>query len=283
MMSNVFNPKAKRVDMKNLVVFAVLAGVLLLGTISQSQLASAAPNKKISIPEHAVEIAPGIFHLGKSKNVDGKIVEGIMIIDYKKGKAKPDGVGGGKGGKSSCYSFLASGAKWKTQEPWLIDTANSEGLDGTFLLTNTAANIQKWEDAGAGDVFGSGSIASGLAADEIAPDGLNEVLFGGADDPNTIAVTIVWGIFSGPIKQRQLVEWDQVYNEVGFDWTQDATIDPTKMDFENISTHEIGHAFGMGHPSNSCTEETMYAFATEGETKKRDLNSGDIAGISALY
>lgn len=92
-----------------------------------------------------------------------------------------------------------------------------------------------------------------------------------------------WGIFSGPVKQRQLIEWDQVYNEVNFDWIADATTDPTKMDFENISTHEIGHAFGMGHPNSSCTEETMYAFATEGETKKRDLNSGDIAGISALY
>lgn len=269
--------------MKNLAIFVLIAGVLLLGILSNSQLANAASNKKISIPKHALEIAPGIYHLGQSKNIDGKIVEGIMIIDYKKEKAKPDGVGGGKNPKSSCYSFLASGAKWKTQEPWLIDTSNNEGLDGAFLLSNTDANIKKWEDAGAGDVFGTGTIASGLAADELSPDGLNEVLFGSADDPNTIAVTIVWGIFSGPVKQRQLVEWDQVYNEANFDWTQDALSDPTKMDFENISTHEIGHAFGMGHPSSSCVDETMYAYSTEGETKKRDLNSGDIAGINALY
>lgn len=270
--------------MKNFGIFLMLAGILMASTAVQPTLVDAVPDKpKISVPKHAVEIAPGVFHLGQAKNVDGKMVEGIMIIDYKKEKAKPDGAGGGKGGKSSCFTFLASGAKWKFQESWLIDTSNSEGLDSAFLLANTEANIQKWESAGAGNVFGSGTIVLGLAADEITPDGQNEVLFGGSDDPNTIAVTIAWGIFSGPVKQRQLVEWDQVYNEVDFDWTQDALTDPTKMDYENISTHEIGHAFGMGHPSSSCTEETMYAFATEGETKKRDLNSGDIAGISTLY
>ncbi|MFN2432064.1 MAG: matrixin family metalloprotease [Gemmatimonadota bacterium] len=47
--------------------------------------------------------------------------------------------------------------------------------------------------------------------------------------------------------------------------------------------HELGHAMGMGHPSDSCTEETMYRFATEGETKKRDLFTGDIAKINDLY
>ena len=55
------------------------------------------------------------------------------------------------------------------------------------------------------------------------------------------------------------------------------------MDFENIAQHELGHAFGLGHPSDTCTEETMYRFASNGETKKRDLYDGDIAGIKALY
>ncbi|MEK6868829.1 MAG: matrixin family metalloprotease, partial [Nanoarchaeota archaeon] len=56
-----------------------------------------------------------------------------------------------------------------------------------------------------------------------------------------------------------------------------------KMDFENIATHELGHSVGMGHPDSTCTEETMYAYADYGETKKRDLNTGDTAGINSLY
>jgi len=42
-------------------------------------------------------------------------------------------------------------------------------------------------------------------------------------------------------------------------------------------------AAGLGHPDDSCTEETLYRFAAFGETKKRTLNTGDIAGINELY
>jgi hypothetical protein len=55
------------------------------------------------------------------------------------------------------------------------------------------------------------------------------------------------------------------------------------MDYQNIATHEFGHAAGMGHPAGSCTEETMYGFAQSGETKKRTLAAGDIAGIQKQY
>ena len=55
------------------------------------------------------------------------------------------------------------------------------------------------------------------------------------------------------------------------------------MDFLNIATHEAGHAAGLGHAPDTCLDETMYRFASEGEINKRDLNPGDIAGIVALY
>ena len=43
------------------------------------------------------------------------------------------------------------------------------------------------------------------------------------------------------------------------------------------------NAFGLSHLDNSCEEETMYAFAVEGKTKKRSLEAGDITGINKLY
>ncbi|EKD22946.1 MAG: matrilysin (Metalloproteinase), partial [uncultured bacterium] len=81
---------------------------------------------------------------------------------------------------------------------------------------------------------------------------------------------------------REIVEWDLVFDQVDFDWS--ATGESTKMDFENIATHELGHSTGMNDLYNSsCNLETMFGYASDGETIKRDLHTGDINGINLLY
>ncbi|MBI2208736.1 matrixin family metalloprotease [Candidatus Woesearchaeota archaeon] len=236
----------------------------------------------VVIPANAVEVAPDVFSLGTATDVDGRVVEGFMFVDRKRENAKPPWAGGGGGGATKCYSFLAKGAKWKVLEPWVVNPANTEGLSDSFVLGNLAADITKWEDASSTNILGSGSInTSNLVADTQSTDGANEVYFGDVDSPGAIAVTIVWGIFSGPSFARELVEWDQIYDQVDYDWSSTGQAD--KMDFENIATHELGHSVGMGHPPSECTEETMYAYAGFGETKKRDLNAGDITGVNELY
>jgi hypothetical protein len=56
------------------------------------------------------------------------------------------------------------------------------------------------------------------------------------------------------------------------------------MDFESIATHELGHIMGMADLYDSaCSDQTMYGYATNGETHKRSLGTGDIWGIHALY
>jgi hypothetical protein len=94
-------------------------------------------------------------------------------------------------------------------------------------------------------------------------------------------VTNVWGYFRGPPRTREIIEWDMILDDVDFGWSTSG--DAGKMDVWNIVAHEVGHALGMGHPESSCAEETMYAYASNGETKKRTLNAGDEAGIAKLY
>lgn len=219
----------------------------------------------------------------------GKVVEGLAIIHYKKDFThKPNHPGSG-GGATKCFSFLSQGAKWKNVEDYLVDPTNTRGLasgDVSSILSNA---IGEWEDAADGTVNGIlganilGNEVAGVVdgADSASPDGKNEVYFADVSSSGAIAVTIVWGIFAGPPQGRELVEWDQVYDDVDFDWS--VTGAAGKMDLDNIATHEIGHSDGMGHPDDSCTEETMYRFSSNGEIKKRDLNSGDIAGINQLY
>ncbi len=219
----------------------------------------------------------------------GKVVEGLAIIHRKDNAIKP---GGARPSNTACYTYLAKGAKWKNVEPWLVNPSNIDGLANATVFNLLSGGVSKWEDAtdgnvtnGAGiDVLGVGTITSAtLSADTLSLDNQNEVYFADIVNSNTIAVTIVWGIFGGPISGRQLVEWDQVYDDVTFDWSAEGAGVAGKMDFDNIATHENGHAAGMGHPSDSCTEETMYRFSPTAEIQKRDLNPGDITGVNALY
>jgi hypothetical protein len=252
------------------------AAFLLLSPFSnQASFAAGPPD---GLPDRA------IIPLGQAKDVDGRTVEGYRIIHYRRGGAKPDGVGNGKGGgggstTSSCYAFLANGAKWKTVEPWLINTGG--GPTGNLFDIFSAA-IDEWESEAAANILGTGATTTdALSADSSSPDGLNEVYFGTIPDSGVIAVTTVWGVFAGPPSSRQLVEWDMVFDIVDFGWS--TTGAAGLMDFENLAQHELGHAMGLAHPSDACTEETMFRFADFGETKKRDLNDGDKAGIKALY
>ncbi len=145
-----------------------------------------------------------------------------------------------------------------------------------------AGGLGKWETTASGAAIFGGEVAGTVdGADTSSTDRKNEVLFGNIDTPGAIAVAIVWGVFRGPPSGRGLVEWDMVFDDVDFGWSLSG--EAGAMDFDNIATHEIGHAAGMGHPDDSCTEETMYRYADLGETQKRDLNAGDIAGIDSLY
>lgn len=264
-------------------IFILAAGMFVVAKPNFISIDNPGGNS-FEIPSHAVQVSEGIFSLGTARDVDGRLVQGFMFIHDKRENAKPPWAGQGKGGggESTCYAFLAKGAKWKTLENWVVNPANSAELDVAFVFNNLTANIQKWEDASSFNILGDGSnTLEVLVADTSSPDNQNEVYFADIGSPGAIAVTIVWGIFSGPPNQRELIEWDQIYDDVDFDWS--AAGEAGKMDFENIATHELGHSVGMGHPSDSCTEETMYRYADFGETKKRDLHTGDIAGISALY
>ena len=258
---------------------------------------------KVTIPAHAVKIAPGVFSLGTARD-KGRVVEGYAFVYYKKGFGKggkpskcnndgfcgpgenskncPGDCGGEPDPGSSCYGFLARGAKWKTVEDYIVDPTNTRGLDETFVRDNLATDIAKWEAAAGVNILGDETAGTVDGADLDNPDEKNEVYFGSIDEPGAIAITIVWGIFGGPPHGRKLVEWDQVYDEVDFDWS--ATEEAGKMDFESIATHELGHSVGLDDLyDGSCSEQTMYGYATEGETKKRTLEAGDIAGVQELY
>lgn len=231
-----------------------------------------------------------IVSLGEAFDVStGQKVTGYMLIHYKKKPVKNNFAL--PAAKSGCYGFLANGAKWKTVEPWFVNPANTRGLSGDFIFTNLTKDIGKWEDAADGkldskttyNILGDGSAVEDLlTASTDYPDNKNVVYFAKIDEPDVIAVTTIWGYFSGLTARRQLLEWDQVYNDTDFDWSSSG--ETAKMDFENIATHELGHSVGLNDQYNSrCQNATMYGYAANGETKKQSLEAQDITGVSTLY
>ncbi len=239
------------------------------------------------LPDNAVEISPGTFYIGSVFH-EGKIMSGIATFHHRDGHGGGPGGGGPGGGGDKdvkCYAHIVKNVKWDNVEDYIVDPSNNAGLDGTTVETKIASAIAEWEDPNS-----DGSVVLNILGNEVSGEvdpsligkgtnKQNEILFGDIAQEGAIAVNILWYVRGGP--DRQLVEWDQAYDDTDFDWSFTGVAG--EMDFLNIATHEVGHATGMAHPDNSCTEETMYAFASEGETKKRDLNAGDTAGILDLY
>jgi hypothetical protein len=246
----------------------------VVAALSISVAAAAAPGSpgRPAVPPGAVEIAPDVYSLGKRLH-NGVVIEGIAVVHRAKA-----GNGRKPGGGGTCFTYLASGAKWKSVEPWLVDDSHAP-ISGMAGLMET--DVGTWESAAGADIFGGGLSDDSYDAVTSNVDDRNGAEFGSIADAGVIAVTYTWGIFGGPPQGRVLVEWDMIFDVDDFDWSTSGAANA--MDFRNIDTHELGHAMGLGHPSSTCTDETMYAFASLGETKKRDLNPGDTAGIDGLY
>lgn len=265
--------------MKKFIVIVPLISLLFFGA-GLVQARSANSNKDYKLPANAVEVAPNVFSLGTAyDNQSHSMVEGYAFV-HKKNDAKSNAIKGPKA--PACYGFLATGAKWKNVEDWTVFPG--AGLDGNFILNSTESNIVKWETAAGNiNILGTGSFGAGVPSDSNVLDDKNEVSFSHISDSSTIAVTIVWGVFSGPTFNRQLVAWDQIFN-TDYSWSENAIGSTNQMDFENISTHELGHTVGMDDMYNSsCSTVTMYGYANYGETNKSSLEQADITGISTLY
>jgi len=254
-------------------------------------------NAQFTIPKNAVEISHGIFSLGQATDVDGKAVEGIMFIDYKEKHAKPEGTPGkGKKDKNgggdetvSCFEFIAKGAKWNQPEDYLLDPSNGDSLAESYVIAKIAQSMSDWETEAANPIFGVKGVGDIDGADTSSTDGKNEIFFGSIANEGALAVTIVWYERGGPPSQRDIVEYDMIFDDDDYRWANVGQPSETDLvatdafDFWGIAAHEIGHAAGMDHPNNSCIEETMFASATNGETKKRTLHDGDKAGILDLF
>lgn len=99
-------------------------------------------------------------------------------------------------------------------------------------------------------------------------------------DPGALAVTLTsYDSYTG-----RITDADIVVNAAEYPW--EASSDPAACtnayDLQNVLTHEVGHVLGLGHEQGD-TDATMYPSSGMCETKKRDLDADDDAGLARLY
>ncbi|MCX6802182.1 MAG: matrixin family metalloprotease [Candidatus Diapherotrites archaeon] len=207
-------------------------------------------------------------------------LEKITIIHYKKGFEKSQALPG-KAQPVSCTKYIGNGLKWQALPINLvINPTNRHGLSNAFVSDTIKASAKSWDDATHSALFGLYSLDNTANWDDKSPDGRNELSFGNYQQSGVIAITNIWGYFSG--KNKRITEFDIMF-DTDFAWGN-ASLNPALMDLQNIATHEIGHGLGLSDLyTASCTLQTMYGYSTEGETIKRTLESGDIKGLQTLY
>lgn len=217
---------------------------------------------------------------------EDRVLSKVTFIHHRKAPVKPPVPGSGKKDDGS-YSYIASGARWRAIEDVRLNPAGGENPTGaldTLIYDAVSAGMAEWETPGTASlaIFGSLTVDDTVTYDDGAYRGYNTISFGSYGDSNVIAITTVWGYFSGKPSSREIIEAHILFNDA-YDWG-DASVDSSLMDLQNIATHELGHWVGMDDLyQTDAIEETMYGYSTEGELKKRDLYKGDIAGVVKLY
>lgn len=245
-------------------LLSLLGTGILIGVVALALSGIAA-----AIPNQAADVAKE-----KAKAPD---LEKIEFIHWKKDFAKP-GTAAAK--VPTCYKFLTrTNIKWTTLPVnYEINPTNPQGLGIDFITSAVSNSAETWDTA----VTGKELMNDVYIIDDTATYGVqnyeNAITFGNYPTKGVIAVTTIW---YNPAT-KAIVEFDVMFDT---DWTWgDASVDATKMDLQNIATHELGHGVGLGDVYDSvCSEVTMYGYSNYGEVKKRDLATPDITGLQTLY
>ena len=165
---------------------------------------------------------------------------------------------------------------------WLDGTAEYKINSDVNLVTEgdpiVAVNdaVEAWDAVTTAELFNYIGTTEKRWYEE---DGQNTVSWVKFVPRNYIAVAVMWYDPDTMI----IWEFDIVFNTF-HNWGIDPVKRDKAFDIQNIATHEFGHPVGLDDLYDEIYSElTMYGYSSKGETKKRSLEEGDIAGAQELY
>ena len=207
-------------------------------------------------------------------NSKGADLAKIVFVDYGRparsihnGPAD-DACGDGSGK----YATLSGGIKWKSFPVAYTIDASSSGIDSTAAKNAVMAAFKTIDDEQhpSGDFFVQTNSNPKITVKWAPIDGQGSALAQTTTYFNTASKTIVKADIVFDSADKWSVNSNFGCNGGG-----------NSFDVQNVGTHEIGHAIGLGHVSDNLL--TMYRYASPGETLKSSLGRGDQRGIDKLY
>jgi hypothetical protein len=219
---------------------------------------------------------------GKYAIRNGKVEDaGLTIEQFKAAveKGKPTRPAKPTGGYKLCgydWKYLGlSGGKYHL-ESWEVNPSNNDGISSGSVNSAVQAAANTWSGAGACFNFGSGGSSN---LDGGVLDDHNVVSFGNTG--GAVAATYIWILRSC---RKCIAELDLVFDHVYWDFAAPACGSGNKFDLQNVATHEFGHWLCLADLyGGGDVNLTMYGYVDYGECYKKDLYTGDVAGIRAIY
>ena len=172
--------------------------------------------------------------------------------------------------------YVTSGFWYSSRHPsWGY---NSAGKPGTLSGEQTAiaAGATAWGMIGVNFSFmggGASGAGTGACAGVGGGDGASTVGWG--DQPGSV-LAVTCTLYSSGSPFNSAAEFDM---QIDPNWTWTTGGSPT-IDLQSVTTHEFGHALGLGHSGDGSA--VMYQSYTQG-TLKRMPQADDIAGATAIY
>lgn len=188
-------------------------------------------------------------------------------------------------------SSLGVFVRWRGQTKLNLvgNPINRSLLSANDISSSAIASLEKWRWASNGSVsfdYWQGTDLSNFPANS-EYNGTSSLYFssnqngGPPMDPNTIGLTQVWY----DTKSGEILEADVSLNDLSFQFTKNPA-DSTgglgganrRVYVENIFTHELGHAFGVGH-----TQYLQGSMVHSEYFDQAHLSCDEWAGIRSIY